>query len=72
MALYNLNISEDTMIHQCQAPNARGLNKVKFDKSGNLVAVASLDGTVFVWDVTQLVVVAQDDANKFARLIRKQ
>lgn len=72
LALYNLNVSEDTMIHQCQAPNSRGLNKVSFDKSGNLVAVASLDGSVFVWDVTQLVVVSPDDANRFSKLICRQ
>lgn len=71
LAIYNINQS-DTFIHQCKSPNTRGFNKLAWDKSGEFVATASLDGTVFVWDVSRVVGArSSEDLSRVSKVVRE-
>lgn len=48
--IYNLNLNPDASIHRFNCQNSRGNNKVKWDKTGDKLAVCSLDGSSSVFD----------------------
>ncbi|KAJ3305711.1 hypothetical protein HDV03_001119 [Kappamyces sp. JEL0829] len=68
--LYNLNENPDSMVSRLTVPHDRGLNKLAWSKSGETIALAALDGTVYLYEVGHLVASHPDDQSRFANTVR--
>jgi dynein intermediate chain len=55
MDLFNINQS-DVAISRISTPNAIGINKVDWNNNGDLIATGCLDGTIQVYDVSNVIV----------------
>lgn len=69
--IYNLNKNSDVAIRRITVPNYRGINKLRWAKSGDALLIGCLDGTAFVYDVSLLVLKSGDEAARFQKLIEQ-
>jgi dynein intermediate chain len=66
--LWNLNADTEVPIKTTNVGN-KGLNKIRWDKEGVRNAIASTDGTIFVYDTGELAAVKQNDWEKFHKTV---
>jgi dynein intermediate chain len=72
LQIYNLNVNVDQPVYQTTLPNTiGGPNKLSWSKNGEYITVASLDGSVLLFQISHLVKVKQDDTTRFLSVIRE-
>ncbi|KAJ1916302.1 hypothetical protein H4219_003871 [Mycoemilia scoparia] len=70
---WNLNSDTEVPTHSVVAPNggSRGLNKLAWNNNGQKVAVGSVGGQTFVYDVGELAVPSRDDFTRFSKTLAR-
>ncbi|OAJ35891.1 hypothetical protein BDEG_20120 [Batrachochytrium dendrobatidis JEL423] len=68
--LYNLAISEVPIATEV-VPNKKALNKLGWDKEGRHVGLASIDGSLSVYDTGKLCLAHQEDASRFHNVLKE-
>ena len=65
--IFNLLVNPEAAVLKVASPNSRGCNKLKWDKTGERLAVCSLDGTCFVFAASPF---SKPKADAFSRLLQ--
>ncbi|KAH6569500.1 hypothetical protein BASA62_004871 [Batrachochytrium salamandrivorans] len=68
--LYNLAISDMPIVSEVM-PNKKALNKISWDKEGRRVGLASIDGTLSVYDIGKLCVARPEDTVQFQSMLKE-